>query len=121
MTILYLQNDGINGGSMIDLGTRDLNTGWDIYTQDEPTPGKTPLPWNPHEIDFLGVGNQKFVITGHFCEGSSVNAKTGSVRVQFGTLGSFCNIGSPSWIISDNKNYIVNGIGSTRVLPFETP
>jgi len=110
---IWIHNSLINGGSYTDMMARKLTTVWGVFLQDEPIPGKETLPWNPHEVDFNGVGNQLFDLEGHFCEGSAFTAD-GSVAMQFGLLGSYCNIGSPSWLVYDK--FILNGTGSLRVL-----
>lgn len=111
----YLKNSNIGGGSVVDISIRSLTSNWDVYIQDNPTPAKACIPWNPHELDFLGVGNQKFVLGGHFIEGSTAN-NAGSSIMQIGLLGSFCNIGSPSWFILDAKHFMA-GVASIQVLP----
>jgi len=112
----YLKHSKIDGGSAIDLSIRSITANWDVYTQDDPTPGKTTLPWNPHEVDFIGVGNQRFIIRGHFIQGSPFEPKTGSKVMQVPLLGSFCNIGSPSWFIF-HSDYLLAGKGSILVIP----
>ena len=112
----FLKNSDVGGGSVVDLSIRTITANWDVYLQNNPTPAKSTLPWNPHEVDFMGVGNQKFIIRGHFIEGSPAEPKTGSAVMQIALLGSFCNIGSPSWFILDSA-YFLAGTASIQVLP----
>jgi len=112
----FLKSDDICDGSAIDLSIREMVNSWDVYHQDESTVGRATLPWNPDEVDFLGVGNQTFKITGHFVEGSVTEPNTGSVEMSTALIGSFCNIGSPSWFILDAA-YFLAGTASIQVIP----
>jgi hypothetical protein len=113
-----LQNNTICGGSFVDLSVTDIAHTWEVFVEDEPTPGKNTTNWNPHELDFMGTGNQKWNITGKFFAGSTVNepgGTTGSVLISVPLIGSFCNCGSPSWF--QDELLILNSVGSCLVLP----
>ena len=73
MAMGFLKNSAIGGGSVVDLSIRKMTGKWDVYISDEPTPGKSNLPHNPHEVDHNGIGNMNFNLEGHFVEGSVAN------------------------------------------------
>lgn len=115
--MVWIKNGSVSGGNPIDMMGVTTEVSAENYLTQNFIPGKdVSLSYGSRifEVDFLGINNAKYTITGRFDTSRTQNT-AGSTCVSIPILGSIMRQGNPSWFY-DEKN-ILNPAGSTAVLP----
>lgn len=114
--ITWLKSDQIDGGSHIDLLAITVTPTMNTHLSPNEIPGKDeaePYSNKIHEVNFFGISNQDFKVTGQFDKSKSTT-NSGSVMITIPRMASFWTLGSPAWFY--DSDMVVNPAGSTHVM-----